>query len=205
MQVQGTAAVERPAKSKAGKPWFKRWWVWVIAVLVLAGVGNALAGGGAEAPKTPAASSQETPDPAEAEELPKEATSTVFQERFDHVCDAVTAQYQGTGSVSCQDADTWQANHDANPEVFPHEYRDISVDFAGQVAYEIKVIADPAAALDYFRGDYTCANIFGGAGSCVVGEASPGIMFSVIIPEQQNDAEASSLADGLRQVLENAS
>lgn len=192
-------------QQKSHKTWYKRWWVWAIAaVVVIGGIGSAI-GGGEEATTNPAASSQETPAPAEVEETPEDATSTVFQERFNQVCDAVTAQYQGTGSVSCQDADTWQANHDANPEVFPHEYRDISVDFAGQVAYEIKVIADPAAAFDYFRGDYTCANIFGGAGSCVVGEASPDMMFSVIFPEQQNDAEASSLADGLRQVLENAS
>lgn len=207
MQGQGSAPIEAPSKSTSRKPWYKRWWVWAIAaVVVISGIGNALGGGdGADTPDDVAVSSQETPNPTQPEETPEAAASTVFQERFDKVCDAVTAKYQSIGSVSCQDADTWQASHDLNPQVFPHEYRDINVDFAGQIAYEVKVIADPAAALEHFQGEYTCTNIFGGSGSCIVGEASPDMMFSVIFYEQQDDAEANSIADGLRQVLESIS
>lgn len=28
------------------KAWYKKWWVWVIAILVLAGIGSAISGGG---------------------------------------------------------------------------------------------------------------------------------------------------------------
>lgn len=34
------------ALAKPKKPWFKKWWVWVLAVVVLIGVGNALGNGG---------------------------------------------------------------------------------------------------------------------------------------------------------------
>ena len=205
MQAQGAVRIETPAEPRSPKPWYKRWWVWVIAVVVIAGISNALTGGGVEAPKNPAVSSLETPAPTQSEETPEGTNTTVFEERFDQVCSAVTAKYQSTGSVSCQDAGTWQANHGRNPQVFPHEYRDINVDFDGQIAYEIKVVADPTAAIEHFRGEYTCTNIYGGSGSCVVGEASPDMMFSVILYEQQDDAEANRLTDSLRQVLESIS
>lgn len=41
-----------PTPSK--KPWFKKWWVWVLAVLVLAGIGNSLNPGGSSQSAAPA-------------------------------------------------------------------------------------------------------------------------------------------------------
>ncbi len=42
-----------PAKPK--KPWFKKWWVWVLGVIVLIGAANALGGGGGSSQPAPAA------------------------------------------------------------------------------------------------------------------------------------------------------
>ena len=62
--VPPDAAPPRPKK-----PWFKRWWVWVLGVVVLAGAANALGGGGAQAPaaqQTAATQGQTTAAPAKA-------------------------------------------------------------------------------------------------------------------------------------------
>lgn len=42
------------------KAWYKKWWVWVIAVLVLAGIGGAMSGGGTEETQGAEQSSQQT-------------------------------------------------------------------------------------------------------------------------------------------------
>ena len=136
-----------------------------------------------------------TPEPDETE-----AATSAFDDRFADLCTAVTSAFDGTGTVTCQDSTTWQANHDANPEVFPHEYRDIGVDIDGQVALEVKVIAD-SSTLDHFRAEYTCENLFGGDGSCVVGEAGQDTLFSVIVYGAQDDTQANELAEALKQAL----
>ena len=45
-QVPPFPGAQPPPAAKPKKPWFKKWWVWVLAVLVLVGIGNALGGGG---------------------------------------------------------------------------------------------------------------------------------------------------------------
>ena len=40
------ATAAAPAPTASRKPWFKKWWVWLGAVVVLVGIGNALGGGG---------------------------------------------------------------------------------------------------------------------------------------------------------------
>lgn len=47
------------------KPWFKKWWVWVLIVVVLMGVGSMMAGGGDEEPA--AAPAATTADPVESQ------------------------------------------------------------------------------------------------------------------------------------------
>lgn len=42
------------------KAWYKKWWVWVIAVLVLAGIGGAMSGGGTEETQGAEQSSKQT-------------------------------------------------------------------------------------------------------------------------------------------------
>jgi len=42
----GAPAPEPAAPTRRKKPWFKRWWVWVLGVIVLVGVGNSLGKGG---------------------------------------------------------------------------------------------------------------------------------------------------------------
>lgn len=36
----------QPQPAKPKKPWFKKWWVWLLAIIVIIGIGNALGGGG---------------------------------------------------------------------------------------------------------------------------------------------------------------
>ncbi len=49
------SATPAPAPRPA-KPWFRRWWVWVLAVIVLGILGNALGGGQRSAAPTPSQS-----------------------------------------------------------------------------------------------------------------------------------------------------
>ncbi len=204
---------EHPPQSTAATPkkaWYMKWWVWLIVAVVLIGLIGQAFGAGKEKPgaatitakpSTPAVIEQPsmTPEPEATKTAP---AVNAFDARFTKVCNAVTSGFKNIGSVTCQDATTWQTNHDRSPDEFPNEYRDVNVN-AGQVSLEIKVVAD-ASKMDYFRADYTCDKIFGGEGSCVIGEAQPDTLFSVIIDGAQDDAAANQLAETLKHALEGA-
>lgn len=52
------------------KAWYKKWWVWVIAVLVLAGIGGAMSGGGAAETQGAEQSSQKQEQSSQQTESP---------------------------------------------------------------------------------------------------------------------------------------
>ena len=87
-------------QSKQKKPWFKKWWVWLIALLALAAIGGSLGGGkdtaanstnsssstttSEEAPSTKSATSTEeapaTASETSTEEAPTDASETSTEE-----------------------------------------------------------------------------------------------------------------------------
>ena len=174
-----------------GKPIYKQWWFWVIIVVILAIIGFATQG--AESNNT---------DTGDKTDNSSNVTQTdTFNSDFDSLCNKLKDAYKTTGQVSCQDANTWTQNHAANADAFPYEYRDINIDFNGQIAYEIKVVKD-VTNMDYFKKDYTCANIYGGDGNCVVGEAKDNMLYSVIFTDKNDQKQADNLASGLKTILE---
>lgn len=64
----------QPVPNKPGTPWFKKWWVWVLAVIVLIGVGNALGRGGsttaAPPPEVTVGTSTPVPEATDPAEQP---------------------------------------------------------------------------------------------------------------------------------------
>ena len=72
--MEQTSAPVVADESKPKKPWFKKWWVWVIAAVLLIGGINAATGGNdqpAEKPaaeETPAAETEKAPEPEKVEE-----------------------------------------------------------------------------------------------------------------------------------------
>lgn len=60
------------ATVKPKKPWFKKWWVWVIAVVVVIGIGGALGGGDADTSAQEEPAAEEMSDPVEKEEPAEE-------------------------------------------------------------------------------------------------------------------------------------
>lgn len=54
-----------PVPTKPKKPWFKKWWVWVLIVILLIGVGSAMGGKGSSDTAKPAGSQSAAAKPAE--------------------------------------------------------------------------------------------------------------------------------------------
>lgn len=65
-----------PPAGKPKKPWFKKWWVWVLGILILLGAVNALGGGGsgnqAATPSQNVSSNTPAAEQKSAEEKPAE-------------------------------------------------------------------------------------------------------------------------------------
>ena len=53
------------------KPWYKKWWVWLIIIVVLIGIGGAAGKEGAESPSTSPATNTPQSTEAPAKEEPK--------------------------------------------------------------------------------------------------------------------------------------
>ncbi len=60
------------------KAWYKKWWVWVIAVLVLAGIGGAMSGGGTAETQGAEQSSQKQEQSSQQTESPTPVASIVY-------------------------------------------------------------------------------------------------------------------------------
>lgn len=100
-------------------PFYKKWWFWAIIVLVLIIAG---AGSGGNTDKE--------------EENTLVDDGAAYVARFDKLCEAVKEAYpedknvaltNGRYLTSCQDADTWQKNHDLAPDHFTYEYRNVNI------------------------------------------------------------------------------
>lgn len=182
------------ANSKFNKQIFKKWWFWVIVVVVLGIIGALMQEPSTDNVATNTANTSETQN--SAAQTPDTTTSEAFKTRANNVCNTLKSGYSSIAKVTCQDATVWKANNAES------EYRDVNLDFNGQIAYEVKVIAD-SSKRDTFKAEYTCENFYSGAGSCITGEAGQDMLYSVILYDVKDDAEASKLADGLKQILNN--
>ena len=182
------------ANNVINKQLFKKWQFWVIVIVILGVIGTLTQ----EQPTDNAATN--TTNTSEAQDntaqTPDTTASEVFNTRANNICDTLKSGYSSIAKVTCQDATVWQANNTEN------EYRDINLDFNGQIAYEVKVIAD-SSKRDTFNAEYTCENFYSGTGSCITGEAGQDMLYSIIIYDKKDDAEANKLADGLKQILNN--
>jgi pyruvate/2-oxoglutarate dehydrogenase complex dihydrolipoamide acyltransferase (E2) component len=202
-------------EQKPQKAWYLRWWVWLIAAVVVIGVIANIIDGGKSATDATSQASPEASVPAEGageasatppvETEPSAQTDATnqnaeFEARFARVCAALNqVATTSSGTVTCQDADTWQQNHEKNPDAFPHEYRDVNFDF-GDGSAEIKVVAE-ASTLQYFKAENTCENIYGPGGSCAVGEVGSNIVYSVHSPEKANQEHVDTMAAELQKLL----
>jgi hypothetical protein len=64
------------AGTKPTKPWFKRWWVWVLAVIVLGILGSALGGGQRSAAPAPSSTKPAVEVSAPTSSMPSSAQAT---------------------------------------------------------------------------------------------------------------------------------
>lgn len=210
MSMPAESAQPNPQPQQPKKAWYLRWWVWAIAaVLVIGTIDNMISGDDVATEPTPTASSEmatpvegaTTPVETEASTPSETATENAkFEARFDTLCSALEEFAQtSTGTVSCQDADTWQANHEQNAEAFPYEYRDVNYDFGDGTA-QFTVIAD-ATAFDYFKVENTCENLYGLGVACAVGEAGSNIVFSVFSQDTANQGEVDAMSTTLQELL----
>lgn len=183
-----------------GKKWYAKPWVWIVIVVILI--------------VSAAASSEENnqrqntvPNVTDGN---KQVQTTVdndknandsFDQRALTVCGAIQSAYKKIAQVDCQDSSTWEENNKRNPQQFPYEYRDIDVDFGGQISYTIKVISDKTR-LDYFRNENQCSNLVSSQSGCATGDTGNDILFAVVLNDRKDDETANQLASELKTVLE---
>lgn len=155
------------------KSLLKKWWFWVIAVVVLGGIGSALDGGNSSTDNT--------------SNSPSQSQTASFSERYDSVYNALKGKYEAQSDIfSGSDAKTWQTNHTNNPSDFPYEYRDINFDNA-KTSYEVKVIADTSeASKTYFSDTYTCSNITGSSDGCIITKVGDDIIYTIFLNDKSD-------------------
>lgn len=77
-EPQGPQAYVPPPAAKPKKPWFKKWWVWLLALIVIVGIGNSLGNKGgtvanqttAQAPGAQASAGTTTTEAAKTSSAP---------------------------------------------------------------------------------------------------------------------------------------
>lgn len=127
MNNQSESNTQNIVATTAKKPWYKKWWIWVIvAVVVIGGLGSSLSEKNSNKKDTPA-SSAVTKDKNTATETTKEETQTptespkALEKKFKNSCDTITYKklarnpdkYKGnnfkiTGQViQVLDSDSW--------------------------------------------------------------------------------------------------
>ena len=114
---------------KQKKPIFKKWWFWVIVVLVIGGISNAVGGGTADNPAESSAVSQAAPSPSYRGTLPSQKPSQApTQTQAPKVSDVPEETIQPTAvstpSATPEPIATSEPTPESTPDPTPNPGRD---------------------------------------------------------------------------------
>lgn len=157
---------------KPKKPLFKRWYFWVLVVLVLAAIGSALGDedAGPAATPTPTATATPTPEPslspeemraqAESNDLMINASVEAADRYYDILVEAISGLEDGTSSLldvysTCEDMEEYlrgfSAHVDEVTDPAAEEYKDAAIGYIGNfqlVAHDLMEYIDSGEMSD---------------------------------------------------------
>lgn len=171
----------------------KKWWFWVIAIIILGSIGALLDSGSSETESNSAKGA-------------KKSETVSFNERYDEVYDILSDEYEAdSDTFGGTDEDTWQTNNEANPDQFPYNYRDINFDNT-EVFYEVKVLGDTSdASIKYFNDTYTCSEVYGSSEGCIVAKVGDDVIYLIALYDKNDTTtDLQSLSTELADTLNSA-
>ena len=149
---------------KPKKPLFKRWYFWVLVVLVLAAIGSALgdedAGPAATPTPEPSLSPEEMRAQAESNDLMINASVEAADRYYDILVEAISGLEHGTSSLldvysTCEDMEEYlrgfSAHVDEVTDPAAEEYKDAAVGYIGNfqlVAHDLMEYIDSGEMSD---------------------------------------------------------
>jgi hypothetical protein len=180
------------ANEKAiNKQIFKKWWFWVIVVVVLGVIGMATQG-----------DTKNTDTDKAVDTSTTKPTEDTFDKDYDSLLGTLKSKYSTLGKVMGTDDDTWKQNNQRNPQQFPYEYRDVNFD-NDEFFFEVKLIKD-SASLDYFKNENTCVNMTGKDANCASGVVGNDVLYLISsYADGDQQSRVNQLVEELKTTLNN--